>query len=56
MSANELLKISTTYAISNQLSMSEDDYGRLCSAASVLIKHARMGGLPPVGANKEVQK
>ena len=41
-------------AIHERKNLSEDDYLAIIHASTILYKLARMGELPPVGANKEV--
>ena len=41
-------------AIHEQKNLSQQDYLAIIHASTILYKLARMGELPPVGANKEV--
>lgn len=41
-------------AIHEQKNLSQEDYLAIIHASTILYKLARMGELPPVGANKEV--
>ena len=41
-------------AIHERENLSDDDYLAIIHASTILYKLARMGELPPVGANKEV--
>jgi len=41
-------------AIHEQKNLTQEDYLAIIHASTILYKLARMGELPPVGANKEV--
>ena len=50
----ELLLRLDDVAIHERKNLSDDDYLAIIHASTILYKLARMGELPPVGANKEV--